>query len=147
MASAWLIRRFIDSGARFGFVTDAKAAPPDAVPFDMFGVELTHQGGDCTFETLCNVFDISGAAIRRVADIVHDVDLKDGRFGAPEVTAIGTVIEGLQIVHADDDALLTQGMTLFEALYRTFEQSARRVGPRPVVRPRATRRRARRSSR
>lgn len=146
MGSAWLIKRFIDAAARFGFVPDRDAAPRDAVPFDMFGVEFTHQGADCTFETLCKVFDINDAAIRRVANIVHDLDLKDGHFGTPEATAIGAVIEGLQLMHADDDTLLTQGMTLFEALYRAFEQSARRVGPRPVVRPRAKRRRSQRSS-
>ena len=147
MGSAWLISRFIDSEARFGFVADREAAPRDAVPFDMFGVELTHQGGDCTFETLCEVFDIRDAAVRRIAAIVHDSDLKDGRFGAPETAAIGAVIEGLQIVHTEDDLLLAQGMMLFEALYRAFEQSARRVGPRPVARPRAKRRRLKSSSR
>lgn len=147
MASAWLISRFIDSEARFGFVPDREAAPRDAVAFDMFGVEFSHQGEHCTFEALCNVFEINDAAVRRVAEIVHDVDLKDSRFGAPEAAAVGTLIEGLQIVYADDDALLTQGVTLFEALYRAFERSARRVGPRPVVRQRARRRRSKGSPR
>jgi hypothetical protein len=147
MGSAWLIKRFIDSAARFGFVPDRDALPRDAVPFDMFGVEFTHQGGDCTFETLCTVFNIKDPAVRRVANIVHDVDLKDGRYGTPEAAAIGSIIEGLQLVHAEDDALLTHGMTLFEALYRAFAHSARRVGPRSVVQPRAKRRRSKRSSR
>ena len=147
MASAWLISRFIDSEARFSFAPDREAAPRDTVPFDMFGVEFSHRGDDCTFETLCKTFEVSEAAVRRIADIVHDLDLKDGRFGAPETAAIGAVIEGLQIVHADDDALLTQGMTLFEALYRSFEQSARRVGPRPLARQPARRQRSKGSSR
>ena len=68
--------------------------------------------------------------------IVHDLDLKDARFGAPEGATVGTVIEGLQLVYADDEALLAQGMSLFEALYRAFEQSSRSTGPRPVARPR-----------
>jgi hypothetical protein len=136
MASAWLIRRFIDPQARFGFVPDREAAPPDSVPFDMFGVEFGHRGERCTLETLCDCFGISEAAVVRVAGLVHDLDLKDGRFGAPEALAIGTVIDGLQLGCANDDVLLEQGMTLFEALYRAFEQSARRAGPRPVVRPR-----------
>jgi len=139
MASAWLVRRFIDPEARFSFVPDREAAPREAVPFDMFGVEFSHRGQHCTFETLCETFGIGGASVTRLAGIVHDLDLKDGRFAAPEAPAIGTVIDGLQLVYADDDALLAQGMTLFEALYRAFEQSARRVGPRPVVRPRARR--------
>lgn len=147
MASAWLISRFIDSEARFNFVPDREATPRDTVPFDMFGVELSHRGDDCTFETLCKAFEVNDAAVRRIADIVHDLDLKDGRFGAPETAAMGAVIEGLQIVHADDDALLAQGMTLFEALYRSFEQSARRVGPRPLARQPTKRRRSKGSSR
>jgi hypothetical protein len=147
MASAWLISRFIDSEARFSFAPDREAAPRDTVPFDMFGVEFSHRGDDCTFETLSKAFKISDGAVRRIADLVHDLDLKDGRFGAPEAAAIGVVIEGLQFVHADDDALLAQGMTLFEALYRSFEQSARRVGPRPLARQATKRRRSKGSSR
>ncbi len=117
------------------------------VPFDMFGVEFSHRGDDCTFETLSKVFELSDGAVRRIADIVHDLDLKDSRFGAQETAAIGAVIEGLQFVHADDDALLAQGMTLFEALYRSFQQSARRVGPRPLAGRLARRQRSKGSSR
>jgi len=139
MASAWLIRRFIDPDARFGFAPDREALPREAVPFDMFGVEFSHRGQQCTFETLCETFGIGEASVTRLAGIVHDLDLKDRRFAAPEAPAIGTVIDGLQAACAEDDALLGQGMTLFEALYRAFAQSARRVGPRPVARPRARR--------
>lgn len=144
MASAWLIQRFIDPEAGFGFVADRVAAPRDAIPFDMFGVDFSHRGEHCTFETLCEAFRIQDATVTRVAGIVHDLDLKDGRFGAPEASALGALIEGLQLLYADDNALLAQGMTLFESLYRAFGQSVRRAGPRPVVRPRATRRRSKR---
>jgi hypothetical protein len=136
MASAWLIRRFIDPQARFGFAADRDAVPGDAIPFDMFGVEFSHQGDGCTFETLCAVFSIRDPAAARLAAIVHDLDLKDGRFGALEGATVGTLIEGLQLAHSDDEALLEQGMALFEALYRAFEQSARSAGPRPLARPR-----------
>lgn len=147
MASAWLIRRWIDPGARFGFAKDKRDVPADAVAFDMFGVDLTHQGDGCTFETLCARFGIDDDAAKRIAAIVHDLDLKDGRFGAPECAAVSTVITGLQLAHADDDELLEQGITLFDALYRGFEQSRRAAGPRPVARPRrATHDHARRSS-
>jgi hypothetical protein len=136
MASAWLIRRFIDARARFGFAADQGAVPKDAIAFDMFGVDFSHQGEGCTFETLCAVFGIHEPAVGRVAAVVHDLDLKDGRFGAPEGTTVGTLIEGLQLAHDDDEALLAQGMALFDALYRGFEQSARSRGPRLVARPR-----------
>jgi hypothetical protein len=136
MSSAWLIRRFIDSEARFAFAADRNAVPPDAIPFDMFGVEFSHQGEGCTFETLCALFGISDAAVGRLAAIVHDLDLKDGRFDAPEAATIGTVIVGLQLAHGDDDALLEQGMALFDSLYHAFEQAARSAGPRAVARPR-----------
>lgn len=142
MASAWLIRRFIDPDARFGFVADREGAPREAVPFDMFGVEFSHHGGHCTFETLCQRFGVTDAAVARLAGLVHDLDLKDGQFGAPEAPAVGTVIEGLQLVDPQDDTLLEHGMTLFEALYRAFEQSGRRAGPPPVARQLAKRRKA-----
>ncbi len=135
MASAWLIRRFIDPRARFGFAADQQSIPEEGVPFDMFGVEFSHQGDGCTFETLCSVFNLRQAAISRIAAIVHDLDLKDGRFGAPEGATVGAMIEGLQLAYPDDDALLAQGMTLFDSLYRSFEQSVRSAGPRSLARP------------
>lgn len=136
MASAWLIRRFIDPQARFGFAADQKAVPADAFPFDMFGVDFSHQGEGCTFETLCGVFGIEAPAVARMAAIVHDLDLKDGKFGAPECSTVSTLIDGLQLAHADDEELLTHGMSLFDVLYRAFERAARSTGPRPVARPR-----------
>jgi hypothetical protein len=139
MSSAWLIRRFIDRQARFGFAADRHAVPDDALPFDMFGVELSHRGEQCTFETLCAVFDIRDAAISRIAAIVHDLDLKDARFGAPEAPTVAAMIEGLQLTYADDHLLLAQGMALFDSLYRSFEQSARSGGPRPLARPKKSR--------
>jgi hypothetical protein len=134
IASAWLIRRFVDPDARFGFATDPDAVPDDAVPFDMFGVQFSHQGDSCTFETLCSAFSIRGPAIARLKAIVHDLDLKDARFDALDAPTVGTMIEGLQLAYADDEALLAQGMTLFDSLYRAFEQSAREDSARPLTR-------------
>jgi hypothetical protein len=136
MASAWLIRLFIDRQAQFGFAADRESVPDHGVPFDMFGVEFSHQGDGCTFETLCSVFGIIGPALSRIAAIVHDLDLKDGRFGAPECSTVGAMIEGLQLAHQNDEALLEHGMTLFDSLYRSFEQSSRATGPRVTARPR-----------
>ncbi len=129
MASAWLIARFIDPKARFVFASSPDAAPRGALPFDMFGVEFSHQGERCTFETLCAMFGIDDPAVERVGAIVHDLDLKDERYQAPETPTIGAVIEGLQLSIADDAALLAQGRTLFESLYRAFSRSTRPAKP------------------
>ena len=138
MGSAWLIRRFIDAAARFEFADGRNSLPtPEAIPFDMFGVEFSHHGECCTFETLCSVFAIQDPAATRIAAIVHDLDLKDGRFGAAEASTIGTLIDGLQLTTRDDSVLLEQGIMLFESLYLAFAQSSRATGPRPVAKPRA----------
>ena len=133
MSSAWLIRQFIDPRARFGFVVDRHAAPADAIPFDMFGVEFTHHDDRCTFEVLRDTFGLTDPALGRVGAIVHDLDLKDARYGASEAPAIGLVIDGLQLAHDDDEALLEAGITLFDALYRAAAASARLAGPRPAA--------------
>jgi hypothetical protein len=144
MGSAWLIRRFIDPAARFDFCADAQHVPPGAVSFDMFGGEFTHEGPHCTFETLCARFAIDDPAVTRLAELVHDIDLKDALFGAPEVPTVSAAIEGLQLSRADDHTLLEQGMSLFEALYRSFSQSGAKPGPRPVARRRSASRRRKR---
>ena len=138
MGSAWLIRRFIDPAARFAFCADAQSVPKGSVSFDMFGGEFTHRGQHCTFETLCAHFSITDPAALRLAEIVHDIDLKDGFFGAPEAPTLGAAIEGLQLACADDHALLEQGMGLFEALYRSFAQQPA-PGPKAVARRRPVR--------
>ena len=135
MASAWLIRRVIDPQARFGFSADRESVPDHGVPFDMFGVEFSHRGEGCTFETLCAVFGLDTLPLSRIAAIVHDLDLKDDKFGAPECGALGALIDGLQLAYQNDEALLEQGMTLFDSLYRSFEQSSRSTGPRAAARP------------
>ncbi|MGE0705279.1 MAG: chromate resistance protein ChrB domain-containing protein [Vicinamibacterales bacterium] len=133
MSSAWLIRRFIDAKARFDFVADREDVPANALPFDMFGVEFTHRGELCTFEMLCETFNLAHPALASIGAIVHDLDLKDGRFGAAEAPAVGLVIDGLRLAFADDEELLGEGMTLFEALYRSFSHSNRSTGPRRVA--------------
>lgn len=132
MASAWLIRRFIDPDATFEFVRDPGMAADSAVAFDMFGVEFTHRGESCTFEVLCAEFQLDEDALTKIAALVHDLDLKDQRFGAPEATTIGAVIDGLRLSHADDHALLSSGMSLFEALYLQFSEASRPTGPTSV---------------
>jgi len=118
MASAWLIRHFIDPKAVFAFVD--KPVESD-VPFDMYAGGFGHRGGLCTFEVLCEEFGIATAPVTRIAQIVHDLDLKENTYGAPEAAVIGRLIDGLRAVHADDAALLEQGIGMFDALARSFE--------------------------
>lgn len=119
-ASAWLIRRFIDPKARFVFAADAEAARrqhPRAVPFDMYGVELGHQGTECTFETLARRFHIRAPGLDALARLVHTVDLKDDRYAVPEAPAIQKIVDGLRRQHDDDDVLLERGIETIEALF------------------------------
>ena len=118
MASAWLIRRFIDSGARFAF----GRLPPAArqIPFDMPDVEFGHDGSHCTYETLMRRFGITDLAATRVGQVVHDLDLKDTQYQVPEAPAIGRLVDGLRDGIDDDQRLLTQGMQMIDALYRSY---------------------------
>jgi hypothetical protein len=118
MASAWLIRHFVDFKAVFAFVDTPVESD---VPFDMYAGGFGHRGGLCTFEVLCEEFGITAAPVARIAQIVHDLDLKENRYSAPEAAVIGRMVVGLRAVHADDDALLEQGIGMFDALARSFE--------------------------
>jgi Uncharacterized conserved protein len=122
MASAWLIRRFIDAKAEFAF---AKQPPDGAVAFDMYVGTFTHDGPLCTFENIVRQFGIRDTAVNRIAQIVHYLDIKDTGLPPPEAAAIDRMIEGLQDVHTDDHALLEQGIAMFEAFARSFAASER----------------------
>ena len=118
MASAWLIRRFIDPAARFEFVA-AKGHTPAAgeLSFDMFDAEFTHEGDLCTFEVLVRRFGLDDPGLRHLAEIVHDIDLKDAKFGREEAPGIGQLVAGIAAAHADDEERLARGTALFEDLY------------------------------
>lgn len=116
-ACAWLIRRFIDPTATFVF-EHSKGVPANAVPFDMYEHEgFGHQGDRCTFEVMQWRFAITDGAVSRIAEIVHDVDLKDDRFHARHAAAIELLVDGLRKTFADDHTLLEHGMAMFDALY------------------------------
>jgi len=117
MASAWLIRRFVDPDATFGFAANAQSVAEGEVAFDMFGVELSHRGDECTFETLRDCFGVQDAGVEHLARLVHDLDMRDGRYEAPLADALGPIIDGLRLAEPDDRALLGHGMVLFEAIY------------------------------
>jgi hypothetical protein len=146
MSSAWLIRTFIDRAATFVFAKRDETPPPGQVPFDMYAGEFSHQGGRCTFEVLAERFAIDDRAVRRIADIVHDVDLKDAKYQPPEAATIAALVEGIRQAHADDAQMLQHGMAMFDALYRSFEASTRPAPParRRPARTGTTTRRSRR---
>lgn len=125
IASAWLIRRRIDAGARFKFVSGNDYSPEsEELRFDMFEAEFTHEGDKCTFEVLAQLVSQDDKALRRVGEIVHDIDLKDGKFGHPEAAGIASLLDGI-VSSADDDLeRLDRGGALFEDLYRSFSERA-----------------------
>lgn len=117
LASAWLIRQFIDKRPRFHFVAEGETIE-GGVPFDMFGAEFTHQGEDCTFETLIKRFGLGDdPALRELAEIVHDIDLKDGKFNRLEAAGLDGVVRGLGALLNDDRKLLRQSSAVFDGLY------------------------------
>lgn len=127
MAGAWLIRRFIDPGARFKFVPARGYRPePGELRFDMYDAEYTHEGPRCTFETLVARFGLGDdPGLRDLGEIVHDVDCKDDRFGRPEAAGVAALVDGLVAVHPDDPQRLEHAGPLFEGLYRSFARRRR----------------------
>ena len=118
MASAWLIRRFIDAEAAFRFAKTKGDGPRgDEVGFDLFDAEFTHAGDRCTFEVLLDRFRLGDRALRAIAEVVHDIDLKDGRFGRAETAGIATVIQGICLAQRDDEERVRRGADVFEGLY------------------------------
>jgi hypothetical protein len=120
VASAWLIRRFIDPKARFAFGTEP-ATRPDVIPFDMFGPQgFGHRGSDCTFETLYKQFAIRDGKVKRIAQIIHDADLGDEKFGRVEGEGLDKVLNGWAKQDLPDDQLLQRGIDLIEGLYQAL---------------------------
>jgi hypothetical protein len=129
-ACAWLIRRFIDPEAAFVFVDDPIEVPADATPFDMRGVELSHHGGDCTFETFLRRYQLDDPVLREIAKIVHEADLDDERYDAPEAPGFDAALRGLSLV-LDDERLLELTGPLFDGLYE-FHRRALITGREPA---------------
>ena len=120
VSSAWLIRRFIDPKARFVFADDP-GTHPEAIPFDMFCPQgFGHRGEDCTFETLCKQFGIRDRKVKRIAEIIHDADLGDEKFGRSEGYALDKVLNGWAKQDLPDDELLQRGIDLIEGLYQVI---------------------------
>ncbi len=129
LASAWLIRRFIDPEAAFKFVASkGHVHTPGELRFDMFDAEFTHEGERCTFEVLLERSELDDPALRALAEIVHDIDLKDGKFGRPEAAGIESLINGIAMAHKDDPDRLARGEAVFADLHTYLRRKTERDG-------------------
>jgi hypothetical protein len=123
IASAWLIRRFIDPDARFKFVPGKGYSPRGGeLRFDMFEAEYTHEGDRCTFETLLRRFELTDPALGPIAEIVHDLDVRDGKFNRPEIAGIERLITGISLGLAKDEERIAVGCTLLDALHESYKR-------------------------
>ena len=121
MASAWLIRRFVDPDATFRFIDEKERERLAAgeVAFDMQESEFTHHGDLCTFEVLVRSFGIKDKAVRKIAEIVHDLDLKDDKYGNAAGSGIEEVLTGIRKTVKDDGEMLEKGIAVFEMMYQS----------------------------
>ena len=115
-ACAWLIRRFTDSEAEFLFVDDPDDVPADATAFDMRGAELSHHGGECSFETILRRHELADPVLWEIAKVVHEADLADERYDAPEAPGLDVLLRGLSMVREDEELLALSG-PLLDGLY------------------------------
>ena len=129
-ACAWLIRRHVDTGAEFVFVSDPAEMPAGATPFDMRGVELGHHGGDCSFETILRRNDLTDPVLWRIAAIVHEADLDDERYDAPEAPGFDVALRGLSMT-CDDAQILAVTGPVFDGLYE-YHRRAMLLGREPA---------------
>ena len=129
-ACAWLIRRFIDEQPEFVFVHDRDEVPDDATPFDMRGVELSHHGDACTFETMLDRYGLDDPALAAIARIVHEADLDDERFDAPEARGLDVILRGLSMVAESDEQMLELSGPIYDGLYE-YERRATMLGGSP----------------
>ena len=129
-ACARLIRRFIDPAAEFVFVDDPDEVPPDATAFDMRGAALSHHAGGCSFETFLDRYHLADSALTEISRIVHDADLRDERYDAPEAAGLDVLLRGLSLVRNDLELLALSG-PLFEGLYE-YRKRALLTGREPA---------------
>jgi hypothetical protein len=122
IASAWLILRFFDDQARFKFVSSKDYKPKsDEVRFDMFQAEFTHEGDKCTFEVILGRLNLDDQALTAIAEVIHDLDMKDTKFGRPEAYGLLALLSGITLRYEADDERLSRGMQLLDDLYRYFQ--------------------------
>jgi hypothetical protein len=124
MASAWVIRKFIDTAAVFGFIDEEEVAAAGAgvVAFDVCGGEFTHIDDICTFEVLVRSFELKDPALMKIVEIVHDLDMKDDRYGRAEAAGVEEILEGVRRTGSGDADALERGMAVFEMLYAALSR-------------------------
>lgn len=123
IACSWLIRRFIDPDANIRFVAGKGYVPKKGeLRFDMFEGEITHEGDRCSFEVMLSRAGIADPALQAIAEIVHDIDLKDGKFGREEATGIASLIAGIAMTNEGDEQRIVQGTPVFDNLYHYFRR-------------------------
>jgi hypothetical protein len=123
IASAWLIRRFIDPDAKFKFVPAKGYVPvPGELRFDMYDGEFTHEGDHCTFEVLTARAGLTDPALAAIGEIVHDIDLKDAKFARVEASGIASVIESIAAANKEDHRRLERGAAVLDDLYELFRR-------------------------
>lgn len=126
IASAWLVRRFVDEAARFKFVPgQGYRAARDEVTFDMFEATFTHVGDKCTFEVLLDAFELRDPGLRALGEIVHDIDVKDGKFQRAEAPGVTALIAGIALTEREDEARIATGERFFGALLEALRRKAR----------------------
>lgn len=116
-ACVWLIRRFVDPEATFAFFEDPAEVPEGAELFDVAGARLSHHGEDCSFETFLKEYELKDPVLAEVAEIVHDADLMDEKYGRPESEGLDIIVRGMQMVLPDDVILTRHTDSLYEGLY------------------------------
>ena len=129
-ACAWLIRRFIDPEAEFVFVHDPDEVPEDATPFDMRGVELSHHGGACTFEVMLERYELDDPALEAIGRVVHEADLEDERFDAPEARGLDVILRGMSMAADSDEQMLERSGPIYDGLYE-YRRRAQMLGRDP----------------
>ena len=120
-ASAWLIERYVDTDAQFEYVQELDDVPPGTTAFDMVGCDLSHHGDDVTFETILRRYDLVDPVLWRIGEIVHQADVEDDRFDAPEAAGLDTLIRALGLDHSDEEV-----RSITATLLTSLEQYLRR---------------------
>jgi len=121
MASAWLIKRFIDPAAKFRFAPQREAVKSGELRFDMAKADFTHEGDRCTFEVLLERFGLADPGLAAIGRIIHDLDLKDGKYRDEETAGIAAILRGIETMHADDESRIKSASAMLDALHRGLD--------------------------
>ena len=123
IACGWLIRRFVDENAVIRFVdTDHQPSRTEEIRFDMFDGEYTHEGDRCTFEVMVRRLGLQDRGLAALAEVIHDIDLKDAKYKRPETDGVKALLNGLAASEPDDERRLNQGLQLMDHLYAFYQR-------------------------